>query len=294
MTANPRIKNGPRIRNASGREGSYSHIEVRRLTPVIGAEIEGVDLSKPISSEVFGELKQALADNLVIFFRDQPMNAEQHKALGQLFGELHLHPAAPHVPGHPEVMIIAADADSTRANGEGWHTDVSCDAEPPMGSILQILECPPEGGDTVFANMYAAYEALSDRMKAHLDGLRAIHDGEHVYRGLYANLGVADRPSYPRSSHPVVRTHPWTGRKSLYVNQGFTTRIEGLPPEESAALLAYLYQHLQHPLFQCRYRWTPNSVAFWDNRCAQHHAIWDYWPHRRSGRRVTIKGEVPE
>lgn len=292
-TANPRIKGGPRIRNAAGRGQDYERIQVRRLSPVIGAEIEGVDLSAPLDDVVIAEIREALADNLVVFFRDQPMTPAQHAAFGRRFGELHLHPAAPHEPGHPEVMIIAADESSVRANGEGWHTDVSCDAEPPMGSILQIRECPPEGGDTIFANMYAAYEALSDRMKAHLDGLNAIHDGEHVYRGLYRNLGVADKPTYPCSSHPVVRTHPWTGRMALFVNQGFTTRIEGIPPEESEALLRYLFQHLQHPLFQCRFRWTPNAVAFWDNRCAQHHAIWDYWPHRRSGARVTIKGERP-
>jgi taurine dioxygenase len=292
-TANPRIKGGPRIRNAASRAQDYRLIGVRRTTPVIGAEIEGVDLSRALPPGVFDELKQALADNLVIFFRDQSMTAEQQVVFGRMFGDLHLHPAAPHAPGHPEVMIIAADETSVRANGEAWHTDVSCDLEPPMGSILQVHECPPEGGDTVFANMYAAYEALSDRMKAHLDGLTAVHDGEQVYRGTYRNLGVEDKPVYPRASHPIVRTHPWTGRKALFVNASFTTRIEGLPLDESDALLRYLYQHLTHPLFQCRFRWTPGAVAFWDNRCTQHHAIWDYWPNRRAGTRVTIKGERP-
>ena len=182
---------------------------------------------------------------------------------------------------------------SPRANGEGWHSDVSCDVEPPMGSILYIRQCPPRGGDTLFANMYAAYEALSDRMKAYLDGLTALHDGEQTYRGLYANYGVADRPEYPRAEHPVVRTHPVTGKKALYVNRGFTRFIVGIPRDESDAMLAYLYQHAENPLFQCRFRWTENAIAFWDNRCAQHRAMWDYWPHTRSGTRVTVKGERP-
>ena len=293
MTVAARAEKGPRVRGAAGRASDYRRIRVRRVTPLIGAEIDNIDLSRPLPVEVFEEVERALAENLVVFFRDQDITPEQQLAFGRLFGDLHTHPAAPHEPGHPELMIIAADENSERANGEGWHTDVSCDAEPPMGSILYIKQCPPEGGDTLFANMYAAYDALSDRMKAYLEGLQAMHDGEHVYRGLYANLGVADKPAYPSAVHPVVRTHPWTGRKCLYVNQAFTTGIVGLPREEGEAILQYLYRHLQHPLFQCRFQWTPNSIAFWDNRCAQHHAIWDYWPHRRYGNRVTIAGERP-
>lgn len=288
-----RANRGPKVRNAAGRPLDYRRIGVRRLTPVIGAEIDGVDLAQPMDDEVFAEVRQALADHLVIFFRDQSLTPEQHLAFGRRFGDLQVHPAAPHAPGHPELMLIEANAESERANGESWHTDVSCEAEPPMGSILQIRDCPPEGGDTIFANMYAAYDALSDRMKAYLEGLRAVHSGEHVYRGLYANLGVADKPAYPRAVHPVVRTHPWTGRKCLYVNSSFTTALVGVPKDEGDAVLRHLFQHLTHPLFQCRFRWTPGAVAFWDNRCAQHHAIWDYWPHRRSGFRVTVRGEVP-
>lgn len=162
-----------------------------------------------------------------------------------------------------------------------------------MGSILYIKECPPRGGDTLFANMYAAYDALSDRMKTYLEGLRAIHDGEENYRGTYANFGVQDKPSYPRAIHPVIRTHPVTGKKALYVNKGFTRRILDIPADESAGILAYLYEHMANPLFQCRFRWQANSIAFWDNRCAQHRAMWDYWPHRRYGNRVTVKGERP-
>jgi len=162
-----------------------------------------------------------------------------------------------------------------------------------MGSILHIKTCPPRGGDTLFASMYAAYEALSDRMKTYLEGLVAVHDGEPVYRGLYANVGVADKPAYPRAEHPVIRTHPVTGRKALYVNRGFTTRILDIPRDESDGILRYLFDHAENSLFQCRFRWRENSVAFWDNRCAQHRAMWDYWPHTRSGFRVTVKGERP-
>ncbi len=271
----------------------YKRLGVRRLTPSIGAELSGVDLSRPLDDETLAEIKRALAENLVIFFRNQTLTPDQQLAFGRRFGDLHRHPAAPSEPGFPELMIIAADEHSERANGEGWHTDVSCDEEPPMGSILFLKTCPPEGGDTLFANMYAAWDALSERMKAHLVGLKAIHDGEHVYRGLYAGLGVADKPAYPSAAHPVAQTHPVTGYKALFVNAGFTTRLVGLPGDESDALLDYLFRHLTHPAFQCRFRWEAGSVAFWDNRCTQHHAIWDYWPHARYGNRVTIKGDKP-
>ena len=284
---------GPRYRNLRSEDAPYERIVVDRLTPVIGAEISGVDLAGPLPEETMDEIRRALAENLVVFFRDQRMSPEQHLAFGRRFGELHVHPAAPHVPGLPELMVIRADANSTRANGEGWHSDVSCDEEPPMGSILHIRECPPHGGDTLFASMYAAWEALSDRMKAYLEGMRAVHDGEHVYRGLFSYKGVADKPVYPRAEHPVVRTHPVTGRKCLYVNQGFTSALVGVPRDEGDAVLRYIYQHMENPLFQCRFRWRDNSVAFWDNRCAQHRAMWDYWPHSRSGHRVTVKGDRP-
>ncbi len=288
------LRRGPRYKHTpNGTDTAYETLTVDKLTPVIGAEIGGIDLSRPLSNQQHDEIHRALAENLVIFFRDQAISHEQHLAFGRLFGELMVHPAAPHIEGHPELLKIYADKDSPRANGEAWHSDVSCEPEPPMGSILHIRQCPPKGGDTLFANMYAAYEALSDRMKTYLDGLTAIHDGEHVYRGTYSNFGVQDKPQYPRSEHPVVRTHPVTGRKSLFVNRGFTTRIKDLPLDESDAILAYLYDHMANPLFQCRFRWQPNSIAFWDNRCAQHRAMWDYWPHTRSGARVTVKGEKP-
>jgi taurine dioxygenase len=284
---------GPRYKHRADTGAPYESIGVRKLTPIIGAEIGGVDLSQPLSNQVQDEIHRALAENSVIFFRDQAITPQQQMTFGRLFGELDVHPAAPHLEGMPEVMIIEAHENSKRANGEGWHTDVSCKQEPPMGSILYIKECPPEGGDTLFASMYAAWEALSDRMKAYLEGLTALHDGEHVYRGLYATEGMADKPSYPRAEHPVVRTHPVTGRKCLYVNGGFTLRILGVPRDESDAILGYLYRHMEHPLFQCRFKWRPNSIAFWDNRCVQHRAMWDYWPHRRYGNRVTVQGDRP-
>lgn len=288
-----RGNNGPRYRHRVETEASYDAIGVDKLTPIIGAEIGGVDLAKPLSNAMLDEIHRALAENCVIFFRDQHLTEEQHLNFGRTFGPLHTHPAAPSAPGHPELMIIRADKDSPRANGEGWHSDVSCDPVPPMGSILYIRECPPDGGDTLFANMYAAYEALSDRMKAYLEGLTAIHDGEENYRGTYAHLGMKDKEAYPRAEHPVVRTHPVTGRRALYVNRGFTRRIVGIPRDESWAMLNYLWAHAENPLFQCRFRWRANSIAFWDNRCTQHRAMWDYWPHTRSGHRVTIAGETP-
>lgn len=288
-----RGNNGPRYRHDPGEQAPYETITVDKLTPLIGGEITGADLSRPVPDYQMAEIRRALAENLVIFFRGQHMTAEQHLAFGRSFGTLHIHPAAPHAPGHPELMIIHADKDSTRANGEGWHSDVSCDAEPPMGSVLYIKQCPPRGGDTLFSSMYAAYEALSERMKTYLEGLIALHDGEEAYRGTYANLGVADKPVYPRAEHPVIRTHPVTGRKALYVNRGFTRRILGIPRDESASILDYLYGLGEDPLFQCRFRWTGNAVAFWDNRCVQHRAMWDYWPHTRSGFRVTIAGDRP-
>ena len=288
-----RGNNGPRYRHVADPSAPYETIGVDKLTPIIGAEISGADLSGTLSNRQMDEIHRALAENAVIFFRDQTLTQEQHLAFGRNFGELHLHPAAPHAPGHPELMIIHADKGSPRANGEGWHSDVSCDTEPPMGSILYIKQTPPKGGDTLFSSMVAAYEALSDRMKAYLDGMTSLHDGEDAYRGTYKNAGMQDKPVYPRAEHPVVRTHPVTGKKALYVNRGFTRRLNGVPRDESAAILDYLYTHAENPLFQCRFRWQPNSVAFWDNRCVQHRAMWDYWPHTRSGFRVTVAGDKP-
>ncbi|MEY2658421.1 MAG: hypothetical protein RLZZ395_2163 [Pseudomonadota bacterium] len=284
---------GPRLRASAPTNAAYHTLSVRRLTPILGAEIDGVDLSQPLSDEQFQEVGRALADHQVIFFRDQHPTPEQHLAFGQRFGHLHRHPAAPHAPGLPDLMIIQADEHSPRANGEVWHSDVSCDAEPPMGSILYIHTCPPEGGDTLFASMYAAYDALSERMKRYLNGLTAVHDGEHVYRGTYANLGVQDKPTYPRSVHPVVRTHPINGRKCLFVTEGHTSEIVGLDGAEGSELLEFLTEHVKQPQFQYRHHWKKGDLIVWDNCAVQHLAVFDYGQIPRRLHRAGISGPVP-
>ena len=270
---------------------NFETITVRKLTPVIGAEIGAIDLSRPLDRQTFQEVHQALMENLVIFFRDQNLSHEQHKALGRQFGELHIHPASPPPPGHPEILIIHADANSKRVSGEMWHSDVSCDAEPPMGSLLHLHTVPEVGGDTLFANMYRAFETLSAPLQAMLCQLTAIHDGETAYRERYGR-GDAGRV-FPRAEHPVVRTHPVTGRQALFVNCHFTNRIVQLRKDESDALLAYLFHHIETPEFSCRFQWRAQSLAFWDNRAAQHQALWDYFPQTRHGYRVTVKGDRP-
>ena len=271
----------------------YETIEVQPVGRHIGAEIGGVDLRRAGPRQI-AEIRAALLEHQVLFFRDQLFDLDSQKAFGRQFGELHVHPGAPAPAGHPEVMPVHTDANSTYVAGESWHSDVSCDAEPPMGSILHLRIVPAAGGDTLFASMYAAYDALSTRMKTYLEGLTATHDGEPYYRGRYKDKGVDDRGKiYPRAIHPVLRTHPETGRKTLYVNRMFTTRINDLSREESEAILAYLIDHCARPEFQVRFRWRENSIAFWDNRCAQHMALWDYFPQSRSGYRVTIKGDKP-
>lgn len=267
-------------------------IQVDKLTPPIGAEIHGVDLGQPLDERTFKAIHASLIEHGVIFFRDQHLTPEQQKAFGRRFGELHMHPAAPSLlAGHPEILVIHADETSKHVAGEDWHSDVSCDPEPPMGSMLYMLELPPVGGDTLFASMYAAYEALSEPMTRFLEPFTAMHEGEHVYRGRY---GVKDEGKvFPKAEHPVIRTHPVSGRKALFVNRGFTTRICQLTKLESDAVLQFLFRHVETPEFQCRFRWRARSMAFWDNRCVQHHAMWDYYPQRRHGHRVTIRGDKP-
>ena len=269
-----------------------STLRVTPLSPVIGAEVSGVDLAQALDAAVLTELKDAWAKHLVLFFRDQRLTFAQHKALGRRFGELHVHPAAPKDDEHPEILVVHGDDKVKFVAGSLWHSDVSCDREPPLGSILRVVQVPSSGGDTLFANMYAAYEGLSDRLQRLLAGLTAIHDGEQYYRGRYGSANLRD-DRHPAAEHPVVRTHPVTGRQALFVNQGFTTRIKELPIAESDALLAFLFRHCERPEFHCRFQWREHSVAFWDNRCTQHLAIWDYYPQTRHGYRVSIKGDVP-
>lgn len=269
---------------------SYESIEVRKLTPMIGAEIFGVDIGKGVSNSQFDEIHRALLENLVIFFRDQEINLDQHKAFGRHFGKLHVHPQPSNpVEGHPNVIAVKADENSKQVSGSAWHSDVSCDAEPPMGSILHLGEVPENGGgDTLFASMYAAYDSLSEPMRNFLEGLTAVHDGEH-YRSRTSDTSKV----FPSSEHPVVRTHPETGRKALFVNRIFTSRIADLSKDESDGLLEMLFRHIEKPNWQCRFKWRANSIAFWDNRCVMHHAMWDYFPQRRFGYRVTVCGDKP-
>ena len=272
----------------------YETIEITPMTPRIGAEVSGIDLTKSLGNQQFQELHDALMEHSVLFFRNQDVDVEQHKNFGRLFGDLHIHPGSPPPPGHPEILIVHADKDSKHIAGENWHSDVTCDAEPPMGSILHLWEVPKSGGDTLFASMEAAYDDLSERMKIYLDGLTATHSGEQIYRGRYNNQKHDDtNVTYPRNVHPVVRTHPVTGRKSIFVNKTFTTHINEIPKAESDSVLAFLYSHCAKPDYQVRFKWQPHSIAFWDNRCVQHLDLWDYYPQVRSGYRVTVKGDKP-
>jgi taurine dioxygenase len=273
---------------------TYATIEVKPVTPLIGAEISGIDLRESLSNQQVDDLHTALNSHQVLFFRDQPITLDQQKTLGRHFGDLHIHPNTPGPAGHPEILPIHADGNSKRVAGERWHSDVSCDPEPPLGSILYLHTIPPIGGDTLFASQTAAYDALTPAFKAFLDGLTATHSGDRSYRRTNRLLGIDDRDRvFPQAVHPVVRTHPATGRKALFVNEGFTLRINELSEEESDAVLRFLYAHGTKPAFQVRFRWQPHSIALWDNRAVQHIAMWDYFPQVRSGSRVTIKGDRP-
>jgi taurine dioxygenase len=257
--------------------------------------VRGVDLATGLDERTYREVRDAFLRFGVLFFKEQSeIPPAVQVAIGRMFGELHVHPAAPQMPGFPELFVIHAHRDSKVANGEFWHSDVSCDEQPPLGTMLQIHVLPDVGGDTLFANMCGAYDALSEPLKTWLAGLTATHESEHIYRGRYSDRGVVDDgKAYPQAIHPVIRTHPETGRKAIFVNRTFTTRINQLTLSESDAMLRLLFDHCEQVDFQIRFRWEKNDVAFWDNRCVMHRAIWDYWPHERKGRRVTIKGDRP-
>jgi len=260
---------------------TYETIQAKRLTPHIGAEISGIDLTKPLDERQVRDIRQALLDHLVIFFREQPIDVATLKAFGQHFGKLHIHQLKG-MEGHPEVRPLHADANSKHVAGEDWHTDLSCDAIPPMGSILHIHTLPPTGGDTIWTSMYAAYDALSPRMKSYLSGLTATHDGTRVF-----GAGT------PVSVHPLIIRHPVTGKKVIFVNTDFTSKINELPALEGERVLRFLIDHCNKPEWTCRFRWRAHSIAFWDNRCTHHKAIWDYWPNVRSGYRIQIEGTAP-
>ncbi|MDB2388693.1 TauD/TfdA family dioxygenase, partial [Alphaproteobacteria bacterium] len=264
--------------------------------PNLGAIITGIDLSNSISNTEIRIIKDAFHKFQVLFFQNQSeILPQNHIALGQYFGDLHIHPAAPKMKNYPEIFEINTDKNSKIANGaEDFHSDVSCDTEPPLGTMLQLHVLPECGGDTMFANMYLAYEALSKPMQVFLGGLKAFHESEHFYKGRYQNKNEVDiNKEYPSAIHPIIRTHPETEKKAIYVNKFFTTRIEGLADQESKLILDYLFTHIEKTEFQIRYKWNKNDMAFWDNRCTIHKALWDYFPNERKGRRVTIKGSVP-
>jgi taurine dioxygenase len=272
------------------RDPHYDSFSLRTLTPHIGAEITGIDLSKPLDARQEADVRRALGDWMVLVFRDQHLTREQHKEFGRVFGHLHTHPMqkAGHRGGDPEILPVVTTGDSPYTAGEGWHTDVTCDPVPPFGSMLYVRETPEGGGgDTLYADMYLAWELLSPPVQWMLEGLSAVHDGALPYVGAYRTK--PPEGGYPRSTHPVVTRHPETGRKILYVNSGFTTHIKGLSPRESRGILDLLFRHIDStPKLTCRVQWKPNTLTFWDNRCTQHHAVWDYRPQMRRGERVSI------
>ncbi len=279
---------------------SYKTIDVKPVSGALGAEIEGVDLSKELSNETFDDIHQAFLDHVVIFFRDQHITHEQHKAFGRRFGTLNIHPYVKGMEGHPEIMQIVKEPEDRINFGGGWHSDMSFLEEPALGSILYAREVPPYGGDTLWANQYLAYETLSDGMKEMLEDLKALHTakGEYSERGASAqkrsSMQIATaNDDTPAFEHPVVRTHPETGRKALYVNPAFTEKFVGMTRRESRPLLNFLFEHCTQEPFTCRFRWTKNAIAFWDNRAAQHFALNDYHGHRRHMERVTVNGDRP-
>jgi len=264
----------------------YRVLSVTPSSPHVGAEIGNIDLTRPLTDDELADLKRAFTEHLVLFFRDQKIGFEDHVRLAEYFG-----PTGSHVgvkthsklTDDPRVRKFHFDETSTGVSGNVWHTDQACAEIPPLGSILYNHTLPPNGGgDTLFASMYAAYDALSDRMKTYLEGLTALHDGAPVFG-----------EGTPKAVHPVVVRHPESGRKLLYVNSSFTVRINELSKKESDAILRFLIDHCATPEWTYRFRWRPHSIAFWDNRCAQHYAINDYLPNVRSGYRVQIEGIAP-
>ena len=267
------------------------------LAPTIGAEIGNIDLRQPLAPVTRDGLYQALLDWKVIFFRDQDITREQHMTFSASFGELEIHPFAPSHVEHPEMLRITHDGDHPGSENS-WHSDVTWRTAPPLGSVLRLLEAPPVGGDTLFADMGAAYRGLPKDIRDRVTGLNAVHDFEFFRRRLVKKGASAEKlaaldAKYPNPEHPVIRTHPDTGEQQIFVNRGFTRRIVGVSEEESARLLDILCDQADFPEYQCRFKWQPNSIAFWDNRACQHYAVSDYWPERRTAERATIIGDVP-
>ena len=267
------------------------------LAGALGAEVTGIDLRQPIDDAAFATLEAGLLEHQVLFFRDQHIEPVHQRVLASRFGEPVPHPAYPHIDGFPEINII----ESTEENPtkiDTWHTDMTFLERPPLGTILRGLVIPERGGDTMWASLFAAWEALSDRMQRYLDGLTALHSFAHGFRhslaepGGWERLGETVRAN-PPVPHPVVRTHPRSGRRALFVNRLFTTHIEGLREAESDAVLRFLFDHLETPELSCRFRWTPGAIAFWDNRATLHRPVNDFFPAHRRLERIMIAGDRP-
>lgn len=267
------------------------------VSPLVGEEIHELDLSSDLSDYTVQALRKLLAERGVIFARNQSLTPERHLALARMFGDVIVNPYFKAVEGYPEIAEVRKEPDQRVNIGEAWHTDNSFDTAPALGSMLLAREVPPNGGDTVFASMYAAYDALSEGLKKTLEPLRAKHTTAHIFgpygkaaaKGLAGRILTTDAP--PREAiHPVVIKHPQSGRKALFVNGTYTTEIEGWTKEESAGLLGFLYQHGTRPEFQCRFQWQTGSIALWDNRCTWHYAANDYHGHRRLMHRIQIEG----
>ncbi|MCS5636787.1 MAG: TauD/TfdA family dioxygenase [Myxococcota bacterium] len=271
----------------------FQTIEVSPLSPTVGAEIGGFRMDGEVSPEQVAELRRALVEWKVIFFRDQDVEAHEHVAFARLFGELEIHPFAPALEGHPEVLVIH-HSEKSKGGENGWHSDVTWRQEPSLGSILRARIVPPVSGDTLFCDMNAAYMGLDAETRDQIDGLYAIHRFDRVFgRKLSDEKRAEVLEEYPPARHPVVRTHPESGLKSLYVNNSFVSHIDGMDNPEGHRLLRRLYQQASVPEFQVRFRWQVDSVAFWDNRAVQHYAAFDFYPQQRRVERVTIVGDRP-
>ncbi len=271
-------------------------LRIRRIAGALGAEIEGVDLSQALSGATIAEIRQALLDHQVIFFRDQSLTPAQQVAFGARFGPLNIHPYVAGMASQPEVMEVIKEPEDRTNFGGGWHSDMSFLESPAIGSILYAVETPAFGGDTLFASQAAAFDALSAGLQKTLEELNAVHSAEREYssKGQSAqkrrSMTIAEADGLVGEyTHPMVLTHPESGRRALYVNPAFTVRIEGWKPRESKALLDFLFEHCRYEGFTCRFNWRPGSVAFWDNRSVWHFALNDYAGQRRHMRRVTVE-----
>ena len=275
---------------------TFDTIQAIPVSPALGAEIGGVDLSQSLGDDVIAEIRQALLEYRVIFFRDQDITPEQHLAFARRFGDLATYPMVKGLDDYPEIAPVIKLEHQMVNFGGIWHSDTTYLPQPPMGAILVARELPPKGGDTLFANMVMAYEALPEAMKERLSGLIAINSSakDHVTKSREDRQKDMDDVPEPLSAeHPAVRTHPETKLKSLYVNRGHTVGFKGMAEDESAPLLEELFEHQTRGEFTCRFQWRPGSIAFWDNRSAQHNPINDYHGHKRVMHRITLAGDVP-